>query len=115
MEARMTPNESHDEKMTRITAELSKALRRQAAGTWRRVRTANRGEAARHAWKFQPTPDGSSRFLRITHEAMTQGDDPVAQMLSNLSAGRWLARLDDGPETSLLLQADGRLERFKAR
>jgi hypothetical protein len=109
----MTSNESQDEKMTRITAELSKALRRQAAGTWRRVRTANRGETARHAWKFQPTPDGSSRFLRITHEAMTQGDVP--QLLSNLSAGRWLARLDDGPETSLLLQADGRLERFKAR
>ena len=110
----MTPNESQDEKMTRIAAELSKALRRQAAGTWRRVRTANRGEDTRHAWKFQPTPEGSSRFLRITHEAM-KGDNPVPQLLSHLSAGRWLARLDDGPETSLLLQADGRLERFKAR
>jgi hypothetical protein len=110
----MSLNESQDEKMTRITAELSKALRRQAAGTWRRVKTANRGEETRHAWKFRPTPDGSSRFLRITHEAMTQGDDPVPQLLSNLSAGRWLARLDDGPETSLLLQADGRLERFKS-
>ena len=108
----MTPNESQDEKMARITAELGKALRRQAAGTWRRVRTADRGEETRHAWKFRPTPDGSARFLRITHEAMTQGDVP--QLLNHLSAGRWLARLDDGPETSLLLQADGRLERFKS-
>ena len=111
----MTPGETHDEKMARITAELSKALRRQAMGTWRRVKTANRGEATRHAWKFLPTADGSARFLRISHEAMEHGDDPVAQLLSSLSAGRWLARLDDGPETSLMLQADGRLERFSRK
>lgn len=111
----MTPNETHNEKMTRISAELSKALRRQAMGTWRRVRTKNRGETDRHAWQFSPTEEGTSRFLRITHEAMDQGDDPVPQLLSNLSAGRWLARLDDGPETSLVLGADGRLERFSRK
>jgi hypothetical protein len=106
----MTPNETHDEKMARITTELGTALRRQAAGTWRRVRTADRAEPQGHVWKFRPTPDAASRFLRVSHKAMDQS--PVPQLLSQLSEGRWLARLDDGPETSLVLGAGGRVDQF---
>ena len=111
----MTPNESHDQKMSRVAAELGTALRRQAAGTWRRVRTADRAEPNGHAWKFRPTPDATTRFLRVTHEAMDQDDNPVPALLASLSAGRWLARLDDGPETSLVLNADGKLNRHKQK
>jgi hypothetical protein len=109
----MTPNETHEEKMTRIAAELGTALRRQAAGTWRRVRTGERAETNSHAWKFRPAPDADVRFLRVTHEAMDQGDVPT--LLKHLSAGRWLARLDDGPETSLVLNAGGRLARHRQK
>jgi hypothetical protein len=108
----MTPNETHEEKMARIATELGTALRRQAAGTWRRVRTADRAEPQGHVWKFRPTPDGASRFLRVSHKAMDQGENPVPLLLSQLSEGRWLARLDDGPETSLVLGSGGRLDRF---
>jgi hypothetical protein len=107
----MTPNETHEQKMIRITGELDKALRRQAEGTWRRVRTADRAEPRGHAWQFRPTPDGATRFLRVSHKAMEQADNP-AMLLSQLSEARWLARLDDGPETSLVLGAGGRLEPF---
>ena len=108
----MTPNESHEQKMVRITGELDKALRRQAEGTWRRVRTADRAEPRGHAWQFRPAPDAATRFLRVSHKAMEQNENPVPLLLSQLSEGRWLARLDDGPETSLVLGAGGRLEPF---
>jgi hypothetical protein len=107
----MTPNETREQKMIRITGELDKALRRQAEGTWRRVRTSDRAEANGHAWQFRPTPEGETRFLRVSHKAMEQAETP-ALLLSQLTEGRWLARLDDGPETSLVLGAGGRLERF---
>jgi len=106
----MTPNETHEEKMARVAAELGKALRSQATGTWRRVRTADRSESRGHAWQFRPTPEAPTRFLRVSHAAMEQSEAPA--LLQHLSAGRWLARLDDGPETSLVLKSGGRLERF---
>lgn len=105
----MTPNETHEAKIV----ELGKALRRQAAGTWRRVRTADRSESRGHAWQFRPTPEGATRFLRVSHAAMDQAEVPA--LLQHLSAGRWLARLDDGPETSLVLKSGGRLERFSQK
>ena len=66
----MTPNETHEAKIV----ELGKALRRQAAGTWRRVRTADRSESRGHAWQFRPTPDATTRFLRVSHAAMDQAE-----------------------------------------
>ena len=107
----MAKTESHDQKMSRIAGELGAVLRQQAAGTWQRVRTGERSEGRRHAWKFRPTPDASVRYLRVTHEAMDES--PVQTLLSHLTAGRWLDRLDDGHETSLVLNAGGRLERYK--
>jgi hypothetical protein len=109
----MTPNETHEEKMARVAGELGKALRRQAVGTWRRVRTADRAESRGHAWQFRPTPDGATRFLRVSHQAMDQNEAPA--LLQHLSTGRWLARLDDGPETSLVLKSGGRLEQFSQK
>jgi len=106
----MTPNESQEEKMIRIAAELGTALRRQAAGTWRGVRMGERAETRGHAFKFRPTPDADVRYLRVSHEAMDQG---VPTLLAQLSAGNWLSRLDT--ETSLVLNAGGKLGRFKQK
>lgn len=110
----MSETESHDEKMTRIARELGAALRLQAEGAWKTVRTSERGEKQAHAWRFRRTAKGSPRFLRVTHEAMEQGDDPVPLLLSHLGTGRWLDRLNSG-ETSLVLAAGGRLERGTER
>lgn len=109
----MTPNETREQKMIRISAALDKALRRQATGAWGPVRTSDRSEAGGHAWKF--APDGGSRFLRVSHAAMDQGDDPVKLLLSHLNDGRWLSRLDDGGETSLVLKTGGRLKPFSSK
>ena len=43
----------------------------------------------------------------MTHKAMMQS--PVPMLLEQLQAGRWLDRLDEGSETSLVLRSGGRL------
>ena len=102
----MALDESQDEKRTRVAKELGAALRRQAAGTWKRVKTMDRDEVGGHAWKFKPGPEADLRFLRVSNEAM---DQPVPQLLAHLKKGKWLDRLDGGDETSLVLEKDGRL------
>lgn len=104
----MIQNESHEQKISRVTQELGTALRQQAKGKWGAVRTAGRGEDRRYAWRFlQPGENGSHRFLRVTHKAMMQS--PVPMLLEQLQTGRWLDRLDEGSETSLVLRSGGRL------
>jgi hypothetical protein len=41
---------------------------------------------------------------------MMQDDNPVPMLMEQLKAGHWLDRLEEGPETSLVLFQDGRLE-----
>lgn len=106
----MARNETHKQKMSRVARELGAAVRREAAGKWTRLRVGERDEKGRHAWKFQPGPNAGVRFLRVTHRAMDQSDNPVPLLLEHLEAGRWLDRLNDGPETSLVLDEGGRLE-----
>lgn len=102
----MELNESRDEQRSRVAKELGAALRRQAAGKWKRVRMTDRDESRGHAWKFRPTPESELRFLRVSNEAM---EEPVAQVMAHLQKGRWLDRLNAGPETSLVLEKNGRL------
>lgn len=106
----MAHHETHDQKMSRIARELGTALRQETAGRWGAVRTAGRGEDRRHAWRFRSDSDGSDRFLRVTHKAMMQDENPVPRLVEQLKAGRWLDRLKEGPETSLVLFKSGRLE-----
>ncbi|HET6233085.1 MAG TPA: hypothetical protein VFE05_23610 [Longimicrobiaceae bacterium] len=109
----MAPRENKNDKLTRITRELGTALRRQAAGTWSTVKTSERGEERRHAWRFRPDQDSGVRFLRVTHDALN--DEDAGQLLEHLTAARWLDRLHDGPETSLVLDKGGRVERWIER
>jgi hypothetical protein len=55
---------------------------------------------------------GDERFLHIEHSAMVSGKDPAARLLEQLESERWLDRLQQGPETALLLSRDGQLAAF---
>lgn len=103
----MAKRETHEQKMSRVAKELGDAVRRQASGKWSTMRMGERDESHGHAFKFRPTPGSDIRYLRVTHKAMGQ---PVPVLMEQLQAGRWLDRLTDGPETSLVLHEDGRLE-----
>ncbi|MDB4947486.1 MAG: hypothetical protein JWM27_135 [Gemmatimonadetes bacterium] len=105
----MAKNDAQNEKATRVARELGSALKRQARRRWETVRTAERNEGPRHVWRFKPGPDGTDRFLYVTHEALTTGEDPTPVLLEQLKAGRWLDRLD-GAETTLVLSKGGSLE-----
>jgi hypothetical protein len=106
----MAKNDSEREKVARVAQELGSALRRQARRKWDAVRMAERNEGRRHVWRFRSSEDGGERFLYVTHEALTRGEDPAPGLLKQLEAGRWLDRLQNGPETSLLLSTGGTLE-----
>ena len=107
----MIQNESSDRRISRVTHQLSAALKRQAAGKWGTVQTAGRNENGRYAWRIAHA-DGSQahRFLRVTHEAMLQSANPLPVLLEQLNTGRWLDRLTGDSETSLVLRSGGRLE-----
>ena len=105
----MARKESQAQKVARVSRELGAAVKREAAGRWKTVRTGDREEKQRHAYRFQPTPGSGTRYLRVTHAAMVEGDDPVPSLMQHLSAARWLDRLD-GDDTSLVLHEGGRIE-----
>ncbi|HEU0052965.1 MAG TPA: hypothetical protein VFQ39_07295 [Longimicrobium sp.] len=104
----MARKESQAQKVERVSRELGVAVKREAAGRWTAVRTGDREEKNGHAWRFRPTPGGDVRYLRVTHAAMVEGENPVAALLGHLSAANWLDRLD-GADTSLVLHTGGRV------
>jgi hypothetical protein len=108
----MDPKETQKQRITRVTQELSTSIRWQARGRWTEVRTAERNERGRHVWRFRAGPGGGERFLHIEHRAMVRGKDPAARVLEKLEAERWLDRLQQGPETALLLSSNGQLAAF---
>lgn len=105
----MDAKETRKERVTRVAEELSTAIRRQARGRWKGVRTAQRNEPGRHVWRFQSSGGDDTRFLHIEHGTMVQGRNPAARLLEQLEAARWLDRLRKGPDTALLLSRDGEL------
>jgi hypothetical protein len=109
----MDSNETRKQRVTRVARELSTELRRRARGRWAGVRTAQRDERGRHVWRFR-AGKGSERFLHIEHGAMVGGADPASRLLERLEAENWLDRLQEGPETALLLSRDGRLATYPA-
>ncbi|HET6762971.1 MAG TPA: hypothetical protein VFH27_04840 [Longimicrobiaceae bacterium] len=106
----MDQNESQRDKASRVARELSGALRRRARVRWTQVQTSQRNEGRRHVWRFQDGAAGEQRFLYVTHQALAAGENTVPQLMEQLEAGRWLDRLNEGPETSLVLSTGGRLQ-----
>lgn len=108
----MDPKETQKQRMARVAQEISSAIRRQARDRWTEVRTAERNEPGRHVWRFQPAQGEGERYLHIEHRAMVQGKNPAGRLLKRLEAEGWLDRLQQGPETALLLSSDGQLAAF---
>lgn len=108
----MPDRDQRHHKVSEVAKELGAVLRRQARKRWETVRTAERNEGNRHVWRFQAGPDGTERFLHVMHDAMVQGKNAAPTLLEQLRTGRCFERLHDGPETSLLLSRDGRLEAY---
>ena len=106
--------EIRHQKVAKVARELGLALRRQARGQWDAVKTAERNEGNRHVWRFRSAAGGDERFLHVAHEVMVKGDDPAGELLRQLQVGQWLERLNQGPETALLLSKGGRLEAWPA-
>lgn len=111
----MDPKETSRQRATRVASELGPVIRRQARGRWARVRVAERNERGRHVWRFRTGPGAEERFLHIEHRVMAQGRNPAARLLKRLDAGGWLDRLQDEPETALLLSRDRQLVSLHGR
>jgi hypothetical protein len=105
----MAPKETKRQRVDRVAQELSPQIRQQARGRWKEVQTAQRNEQGRHVWRFRPGPGEDERFLHIDHQAMVRGEKSAERVLNRLEEGRWLDRLQKGPETSLLLSRSGEL------
>lgn len=103
----MDSNDSRKQRMMQVARELGAELRREARGRWDGVRTAQRNERGTHVWRFRS--GAGDRFLHVEHGAMVRGRDAASRLLQRLQAGRWLDRLQQGPETALLLSRDGDL------
>jgi hypothetical protein len=104
--------EIRQQRVASVARELGSALRTQARGQWKRVRTAERNEGNRHVWRFRDGVDGPDRFLHVAHEVMARREDPTRELLRQLQAGKWIERLEQGPETALLLSRGGTLEAY---
>ena len=104
----MTSRETEKQRITRVAGELGAAIREQARGRWKRVRTAERNERGRHVWRFRAGPGEGERFLHIEHRAMVQGRGTASSLLQQLEAGRWLDLLQ-ASDTAVLLSDDGQL------
>jgi len=108
----MDPKETQKQRMSRVAQEMSTAIRSQARDRWTEVRTAERNEPGRHVWRFQPAAGEGERFLHVEHRAMVRGKDAASRLLKRLDSEGWLDRLQEGPETALLLSSDGQLGAF---
>ena len=111
----MSSRESQKQQIIRVAGELSSAIKEQARGRWKRVRTAERNERGQHVWRFRSGPGEGERYLHIEHRAMVQGRDAAASLLEQLRTERWLDLLQQGPETSVLLSGDGQLTALPQR
>lgn len=105
----MDPKETQKQTVTRVAQELGSAIRRQVRDQWNGVRMADRNEPGRHVWRFRSGAGGGERFLHIEHRAMVGGKNPAGRLLEQLQAEQWLDRLQQGPETALLLSRNGQL------
>lgn len=105
----MASKETTQQKLVRVAQELGSAMRAQAGGRWGAVRTAKRNLGNRHVWRFRTRSGDPDRYILISHRSMTEGRNPTATLLDQLQEARWLDRLDEGPETSFTLAANGRL------
>jgi hypothetical protein len=110
----MDPKNDRRLLVARVSAELGTAIRSQVRGRWEGMRTAERNEPGRHVWRFRTSEAGDERFLHVEHRAMVKGSDPAGRLMKRLEDERWLDRLRNGPETSLLLSRTGRVAAYEA-
>lgn len=106
----MDSMESQQQKLTRVVSELGTAMHRRARGEWGKVRTARRNLGDRHVWRFRTGKDSPDRFLMLSHQSMTNGENPAAAVLAQLDKAGWLNRMQSGPETVFRLVSGGRLQ-----
>jgi hypothetical protein len=111
----MDSKNARQEQRASVSRELGRMIRRQARRRWNAVRTSRRNERGHHVWRFRADNGADERFLHVSHEAMEQAENPSRLLYDQLRAGRWLDRLQEGPETALLLSKDGQLEPWPAR
>jgi hypothetical protein len=111
----MDPKDTKRQQLSRVERDLGTLIRRQARELWNAMRVAKRNERDHHVWRFRYGPDGQERFLRVSHRAMTQDQNPSGLLFEQLQAGRWMERLHDGPETALLLTSGGQLRSWTPR
>lgn len=104
----MRPEEPKHQ-LTRVAREIGAALHQQAGRRWSAVRTARRNLGDRYVWRFRIGKDQPDRFLLLSHDDMTQGENPADTLLTRLNDARWLDRLHSGPETRFKLAANGDL------
>jgi hypothetical protein len=97
------------QKLSRVSRELGTLLRKQAGERWSGLRVARRNERNQHVWRFRTDEEGTERFVRVPHRAMMHGDNATEVLYEQLQAGRWLDRLDAGPETALELGSGGEI------
>lgn len=90
-------------------------IRRQARRKWSAVRMAERNERGHHVWRFRSGAEANERFLHVANEAMEQTANPSRMLFKQLQAGRWLDRLEDGPDSALRLSSEGQIEPWSAR
>jgi hypothetical protein len=109
----MSPKETSQETLSRVTRELGAGIRRQARTHWGSIRTAHRNEGKRHVWRFKSGADGTERFLHVPHKSMVSANDAAETLMAQLGAAKWLDRMQEGPETSFLLSSSGRLKPWK--
>jgi hypothetical protein len=111
----MDSKNTRQEQRANVARELGRMIRRQARQKWSAVRMAERNRRGHHVWRFRTDTDSRERFLHISHEAMEQTANPSRMLFEQLRAGRWLDRLEKGPETSLLLSRGGQIEPLPAQ
>jgi hypothetical protein len=102
-------NPQNSQKLTRVARELGTLIRRQAHELWDSMQVAKRNERGQHVWRFRLGAEEQDRFLRVSHRAMTQGENPSRLLFEQLQAGRWIQRLHEGPETAVLLTSGGQV------
>lgn len=110
----MDRKHSKQQRVAQVALEMGTALRQQARGRWKGVKTADRNEPGRHVWRFVTDDGEAARFLHVEHGAMGATDAP-ARLLSQLETEGWLDRLSQGPDRALLLSRDGRLSPYVSR
>ncbi len=105
----MKPTETRQQKIARVADEVGAGMHSRLGSKWDTVRIARRNRGDQHVWRIRTGSDEPDRYLHLPHRSMTAGDNPTATLLGQLDQGRWLERMESGPETAFRLTPGGQL------